>query len=274
MTSEEQQKIERAIAEGYPHSSSVCLMEGLRIYRQHFRDFALFALIVPLAGSLLSLLGLDIWGTLFLTLVVSPVLNAGFYLAAASVANQEEWRFRRFFDGLPLALPLILNSLLGIVIMAIILIPMYFLFQKVGLVEWYYEVVAHPEDPPAPPLLETRESLIFFLNLVPLIYLQIGFSWAFPLILFSGANAFSALEYSRRLVTRRWWPQFMLLLTFFSMFMVASIMLSPLTLISPGLANFGTFGLFLIIPWAYCSLYVGFQNALPPPPPPEENFGW
>ena len=54
----------------------------------------------------------------------------------------------------------------------------------------------------------------------------------------------------------------MLLLTFVSILMLASIVLSAIVSINVGLANIATIGLFLVFPWAYCSLYVGFTYAL------------
>lgn len=261
MSPEQRQHIEKSILAGGKITSSQCLQQGLRLYRHRFRDFALFSLLIPFIGSVFSFIGLADIGMLLLTLVVSPILNAGFYLAAHSIVEQEEWKFSNLFQTRANALPLILNSFLGILISFLILIPMYYLFERVGLIEWYYEVIASPESPPAPPEMSSSESTIFFLNIIPLVYLQVGFSWAFPLILFYGAKPFSGLELSRRLLTRRWGAQFMLLFTFFSLFMLVAVLLQPLVAISAGLANIASFALFLLFPWVYCSLYVGFRQA-------------
>lgn len=261
MKSEQKQHIEKAITEGGTITSSECLQQGLKIYRHRFRDFAWFSILVPFLGSIFTFLGLGSLGMLVLMIVISPVLNAGYYKAIHSIVEQEEWSFSHFFSAREKAVPLIINSFLGIFITALVLMPMYYLFERVGFLEWYYEVVAKPEKPPAPPEMSSSESTSFFLNLIPLIYLQVGFSWSFLLILFYDTNPLSALEYSRRLVTRRWGAQFMLLFTFFSFFMLLSLVLQPLVALNAGIANVASFALFLLFPWAYSSLYVGFREA-------------
>ena len=172
MTLEQKQHIEKAIKEGGIITSSECLQQGLKIYRHRFRHFAWFSILVPLIGSVFTLIGLGNLGMLLLMLVVSPILNAGYYKAIHSIVEQEEWSFNRFFSAREKALPLIINSFLGIFITALVLMPMYYLFERIGFIEWYYEVVANPEKPPAPPEMSSSESTSFFLNLIPLIYLS------------------------------------------------------------------------------------------------------
>lgn len=264
MQADKQAELEAAIAAGYAHFSYQSLLGGLHIYRRYFPGFALFAFLVPIIGSLLGWLGVGWVGTALLTLVVSPLLSAGYYLMADSIVQGQPRRLSRFFDWWPFVVPLLVTNVLSSLVLGLVMVPMYLLFEKVGLVEWYGQVLENPVAPPDPPVMNSVQSTSFFLNMIPLIYLYVGFSWIYPLVLFFGANGMQALEYSRRLVTRAWGAQFMLLLTFFSLFLVASMLLSPITAGSPGLANLLSFGLFLLLPWMHCSLYVGFYNALKP----------
>ncbi len=261
MTEKEHNALERTISEGYLHSSSKCLEAGFRLYRSHFREFALFAIVVPLVGSVFGVLGLGWMGTITLSVLIAPVLNAGFYIGADRIAHGKGLKFADFFAARQYAAPLILNNFLALLISAIILIPTYNLLLDAGMFDWYQEAAMNPTDPPEPPVLSGSSSTILFLNMVPLIYLQVGFSWAFPFILFYNMGPWQSLEQSRRLVTRRWWVQMMLILTFVSLFFMASFLVAGLAAVSIGLFNLGTFGLFLILPWAYCSLYIGFFQA-------------
>lgn len=260
MTEQHRQGIEKIIQEGYLHSSTLCLQDGLRIYRSRFRDFAVFSLFLPLASLVFSLLGLGMTGTLLFSLFILPVLNAGYYLVADRIVGKQEVEFRHFLAGRHHAWVLIANTLLAALISALILLPIYFLYERIGMWEFYQELQANPVDPPEPPMMNSAQSTTFFLNLIPLVYLQVGFSWAFPLILFYQAGPWQALELSRRLINKRWGAQFMLLLTFFSLLLIGAFVVTMLLSINAGLANIAAFGLFLITPWAYCSLYAGFTR--------------
>jgi len=262
MQPDKQEQLEQIIQRGYTHFSHQSFIGGLRIYRSHFFGFALYALIIPVVGTLLGLAGTGWVGAALMTLLVSPLLSAGYYLMADTIVQGKPLRFGRFFDWWPFTVPLLITNVLSSVILGLVMVPMYLLFEQAGLVEWYNQVLATPATPPEPPLMTSMQSTSFFLNMIPLIYLYVGFSWAYPLVLFFDTGGMRALEYSRRLVTRGWGAQFMLLLTFFSLFMVASLLLSPITAGNPGIANVLSFGLFLLLPWAHCSLYVGFRRAV------------
>lgn len=262
MTEEQHQFIENRIQSGYPMTSSICLVAGFKIFKANFFLFALYALLIPIISLIFSLLGLGLGGLFVWGLVITPVLSAGLYLGAKQVATGQGLEFRDFFNVIPKASPIIIANLLGTLVAILILIPTYFIFEKIGMLEWYQAVALNPESPPEPPMMNSVESTTFFLNMIPLIYLQVGFSWAFQFILFYDANPLSALELSRRLINRRWGAQFMLLLTFVSIFMLASMLVAPLASISLGLANVATMALFFLLPWVYCSLYVGFSQAL------------
>lgn len=265
MTTEQRQHIENRIKSGFILSSSLCLAAGFQIYKRHFFPFALYALIVPILSIIFSLSGLGLAGMIILGLVISPILNAGFYVGAHQVATHQSLDYKDFFNVLPKAGPILLSNFIATIISVLILLPVYYIFESMNMLEWYQAVAENPVAPPEPPMMNQAQSTTFFLNMIPLIYLQVGFSWAFLLILFYDANPLSALELSRRLITRRWAAQFMLLVTFVSIFMLASMLLSALVAINIGLANVATLGLFLVFPWAYSSLYVGFIGALKAP---------
>ncbi|MEZ4985863.1 MAG: hypothetical protein R2795_12655 [Saprospiraceae bacterium] len=70
MLPEQRTKIESIIQHGYQHYSSISLSNGLKIFWSRFRDLSLYAMIIPLVGTLLSMLGMGNVGTLILIVVV------------------------------------------------------------------------------------------------------------------------------------------------------------------------------------------------------------
>ncbi|MCB0639756.1 MAG: hypothetical protein KDC54_24195, partial [Lewinella sp.] len=130
MTEEQRNRFEALLQTGFRISSTKSLEHGLLLYRSNFRAFAVFAMLLPLASTLIGLLPLGLAGFLITSLLVAPVLNAGYYLVADRLARGERPPFATFFDAREHALPLILNNLLAAAILAVVMIPTYLVFQK------------------------------------------------------------------------------------------------------------------------------------------------
>lgn len=268
MTEEHKHQLEERIAAGYPFNSSQALVEGLRLYRAYPWGFAGLALLLPLLSNVIGLMPIgEIPGMLLTTLLLAPVLNAGHYLVANKLVGGKPIRFTDFFEGRHRAGRLIMCQLIYTLIMVIVLVPTYLVLQRNGFFEWYQEAIVSPPDAlPEQPELAGSGSTVLLLNLIPFLYLAIAYVWTYPLILFFNAGPWQALEYSRRLVTRRWGSLFFLLMTFVSIALLASMLLSVLSAVSMALANVATLLLFLITPWVHCSLYAGFTLAMQPDP--------
>lgn len=264
MTQAQKDRFEAIMTEGYVLSSTQCLEDGWRLYRAYFGGFVPYALLLPLVGTLLSLLPLGIGGVLLTVFVLAPIINGGYFIVADRLIHGQAVSFRNFFDSLSHAGGLIINNLLYILLLAVVMMPTYYVAQKSGLAAWYAEVMSTPNigmDLPEPPNMSSQDSTVLLFNLLPLIYLMVAFSWAYPFLLFFQTGPIAALEYSRRLITRRWFKIFILLLTFFSLMIMISFAAAALMAISPGLANIASFCLFLLLPWVYCSLQAGFVRA-------------
>ena len=160
-------------------------------------------------------------------------------------------------------------------LLALVLVPAFQILQKAGYFSWVQELMQNPNpaEPPQAPELSTLSSTMLFINMIPLVYLMVGFLWAYPFIAFFGLGPWQALEASRRLISRNWWSVFMLLVTFFSVFLFAVMIMSLLQVLGSWGQVLGLMVFFGIIPWAYCSFFVGFAYAThglqdaPPRPP-------
>lgn len=138
--------------------------------------------------------------------LLAPPFYAGFYLVANKLSRGESVVYLDFFSGFRFWIPSVIISLLSQVLIAL------------GLV-----------------------ALI-----LPGIYLGVGYLFAIQMGIFGGMDPWSAMEWSRKLITRNWW-QFLVLVLILIVFNVAGILLAGI-------------GLVLTLPLTFLVLYVLFED--------------
>ncbi|MCM0059431.1 MAG: hypothetical protein NBV57_01115 [Algoriphagus sp.] len=138
--------------------------------------------------------------------LLAPPFYAGFYLVANKLSRGESVVYPDFFAGFRFWIPSVIISLFSQVLIAL------------GLV-----------------------ALI-----VPGIYLGVGYLFAIQMGIFGGMDPWSAMEWSRKLITRDWWRFFGLLLVV--------VVLNVLGLLLVGV------GLLFTIPFTFLVLYVIFED--------------
>jgi hypothetical protein len=260
MTEQEEHKFKTIISEGYTLTSTQCMAEGLRLYAAHFRKFLVYIVIVMGIGIVTSLLWPGIYQIIAYSILLAPVFNAGYYLAADQVVMQKQLQLADFFGGLSRPLPLIACNLIFLLLMAILLSPTYFVLSEAGIFEWYAENLNDPVALANPPQLSGNGPTILMLNLIPVIYLTIAFSWAYPLILFFKTSPWMALEWSRRLVGKVWGKMFVLHFTFVGIILTVALFTNLLVVFIPSAVFIQNFAMALVMPWMYCALYVAFTR--------------
>jgi len=138
--------------------------------------------------------------------LLAPPLYAGFYLVANRISRGEEVIYPDFFGGFRFWIPTAVISLLTQVLIAIGLIAL----------------------------------------IIPGIYLAVGYLFAIQMGIFGGLDPWSAMEWSRKLITRNWWRFFGLLLVL--------VVLNALGLLLAGI------GLLFTLPLTFLVLYVVFEE--------------
>ena len=138
--------------------------------------------------------------------LLAPPLYAGFYLVANKISRGQEVVYPDFFGGFRFWIPTTVISLLTQVLIAIGLIAL----------------------------------------IIPGIYLAVGYLFAIQMGIFGGLDPWSAMEWSRKLITRNWWRFFGLLLVL--------VVLNVLGLLLAGI------GLLFTLPLTFLVLYVVFEE--------------
>lgn len=264
MEPEKQQQLEERLSQRYFFLSFEGLLLGGKYYQRAFLKMAGLALVAPV---LLTILELATGGGQYLTLIASllivPVTSAMIFALCRQLDQDRSPDLGSAWETTsPKIGTLLLNNLIYSVIIVIILLPSLYVLYENGFFEWMALAQTDPKVAEVPPEISEQDGWITLLNLLPLVYLAIGYVWAYPLILFFGTGAWEGLEYSRRLAGKRWWTLFVLILTFFSFLLIFSSLVGSLAGASPAVANLVGFAVFLIIPWYNCALYVGFSRAV------------
>lgn len=201
------------------------LLEGFRLLRQNNLPIIGIFLLLALTGGWLGAIHWS--GFMIDAFVVTPILlgSAILMLGKARQGRAPEWK--DLGSGLAKALPLILYTFIYTLILLVVLSPTLMAMYQVGVFDFVQEVFANPnmteEDIPD---FSNINATVIWLNLIPFVYLYTGFWWGIHLILFHNLNALEALEYSRRLVTRRWFSHFYLLTIYIFLFMTLGMIIS------------------------------------------------
>jgi len=138
--------------------------------------------------------------------LLAPPCYAGFYLVANKMSRGEEVVYPDFFAGFRFWISSVIISLLSQVLIAVGLIAL----------------------------------------ILPGIYLGVGYLFAIQMGIFGGMDPWSAMEWSRKLITRNWW-QFLVLVLIFIVLNAAGILLAGI-------------GLVVTLPLTFLVLYVLFED--------------
>lgn len=140
------------------------------------------------------------------TIVVNGPLTAGFFIVANELVRNKIPKFNMFFEGFQLFLPLFLANLL------------VGIFTFVGTL----------------------------LLIIPGIYLAVAYSFTIPFIIFLQYDFWDAMEASRKLITKNFWPFFGFIVVILLINFVGALMLG--------------IGLLLTLPATYCMIYAAFED--------------
>ncbi|MCB0642095.1 MAG: hypothetical protein KDC44_10665 [Phaeodactylibacter sp.] len=254
--------LQKRLQEGYQMDGSVHVLEGLRLLRQNSLPIIATFLLLGLTGGWLGAIH---WSGFILdALVVTPILLGGAILMLGKAHKGQEPEWKDLLGGLPRALHSFLYTILYSLILLIVLSPTLMAMYQAGVFDFIQEVFANPnlteEDIPD---FSNINSTVIWLNLIPFVYLYTGFWWGIYLILFHGLNALEALEYSRRLVTRRWFSHFYLLTIYLFLFMTLGMILSVVAIAMPSIGGVLNVLISALIFFTYySSLLVAFDKAV------------
>ncbi|NJL46726.1 MAG: hypothetical protein HC929_03515 [Leptolyngbyaceae cyanobacterium SM2_5_2] len=180
---------------------------GWAIFKDYAWGFILFTFVLALINAVLSRLPSPLGmgmpedsqgqGLNLVASILNPVLAAGYYCVAFQIARNRPKSFSDFFNGFKKFLPLFLTSLVSGLLIAL--------------------------------------GLVFLI--VPGIYLAVSYMFAQLFVIDKNMNFWSAMETSRRLITKKWFAFFGLGILLFLLVLAGVLILGIGALVTVPLAT-------------------------------------
>lgn len=178
--------------------------------------------------------------------ILTPLLAVGFVLFAADIQQNKEAKFERFFGGFkPWALQLILVSIISSLIMGLCFLP---LLMHVGLSDVFDFFMSDVSWSAFYAFSDGTATVLGILCAIPAIYLGVSWSWASCFVVFKDLDFWSAMEASRKVISKQWGAYFGF-----------GILLALVVLL--GLLCFGV-GLFVAIPVVCIAPFIAFEQII------------
>lgn len=276
MTENKRRSLDQIIYSGYAFNLGQYLSEGWQIFRKNmgsFMGYSWLVILMSLAASLIPIVG-----TIINSLFLSPALISGLFIAAHLVHRNQYKTFEQFFGGFSFYSPLIIQQLLLLVIYIIAALPaIYWIFSS-GLIQFYRDILLNPLEVNDfdPFNLNWGQSWLLPISIISYIYISIIYLWSYPFVVLNNADAWEAMEYSRKIINRKWFSFFGMIIVFI---LITFGVCMPIPLITASIISAGgsenialimvmVIFFFLIIigivsvlfPWFYCTVYAAFAD--------------
>ena len=238
------------IARAVPLDVFECLSRSWHLWLANFFPLVgitLLSLAIQFAAGMIPILGL------FAGVFLNGVFYAGLYYYYLGKIRGEPRDVSAVFAGFsePLV-PLMLTTLLKLVLSFAVMLPFFWpLFGYIFKLITSGALRGHPPETLPPPENAIWIGLAF--GIIPVVYISVAWCFAFILVIDKGLSPWTAMEVSRRVVTRQWFRVFfVLVLGYF-------------------LTLFGFLGLFIgilfTLPLMFGALLFAYEGLCNPPRP-------
>jgi hypothetical protein len=206
--------------------------------------------------------GLLVASAIPLGILMGPIM-CGLYMAFFKQRRREPIEFGLVFKGFDYFGPSVVATLLHVIPILVVVVPAYIVFY----VAFVLSAVAQGNDPNPGAMLGVMAmfGLFWIVMFVVIIFLSIGFTFAYPLIVDRKLQALDAVKWSFKAAFANFWGLLLLML-------LTGLMLACGVLLC-------YVGMFLVFPIQYGAIAVAYEKVfglsdpnqavsnLPPPPP-------
>ncbi|AOS44510.1 hypothetical protein Verru16b_01572 [Lacunisphaera limnophila] len=183
-----------------------CLSRSFELWKSNFLPLVgitLLALIVQFVANMIPLVGF------ICSLLLTGVFTGGIYYFYIGKIRGEPRDVGDVFAGfskafVPLMLTGLILNVVSFVVMAVFFGPLFIALFQAGL-------SATPENFEMPVMSGLALGWMA-VGVIPMVYLSVSWILAYALVIDQGLSPWTALEVSRRVITRRWFSMFFLLI--------------------------------------------------------------
>jgi uncharacterized membrane protein len=233
MNPQKQQKIDALIRQGYRLDAGECIKEGWRILNQNLGGFIGFILL----SVLLSIVSICFC---FIPYIFAGNLFAGLYIVCLKIQKRQSITFENFFDGFRNSnFPQILLATLVIgAITTVVYAPVYAIQIFLNF----------SEDAIKDPRFLSIYGLATLVGWCALIFINILYVFAIPLIVDQRIEFWPAMELSRKIAIQRW-GSFLLLFVLLQLLNFAGALLCGI-------------GLLWTTPLYFCAIMAAYNQVI------------
>ncbi|MBK7873088.1 MAG: hypothetical protein IPJ74_21665 [Saprospiraceae bacterium] len=215
MNLEQFPRLRDALESGYEFNIGQFFQQGFDLMKKNLGGFIGYTLLYM---AILMVLGIIPFIGNIASIVLSPPLAAGWFIVANKLQKNAPTEFGDFFKGFDYIGQLILVYIISILIYVAIMSPALiaggaFMFAAISDVS--------SMDSAFPTWL----VFIMLAIMIPLAYLAVAWRWAPMFVVFHKMGFWDAMETSRKIVTKRWFSHFAMMLLVSLFFTVAALVL-------------------------------------------------
>ncbi|MDX1943445.1 MAG: hypothetical protein SFU99_22960 [Saprospiraceae bacterium] len=263
MNLEQFPRLREALDYGYEFRIGHYFQQGFDLLKKNLGGFIGYTLlylaiitvlgIIPIIGNIASF-------------ILTPPLAVGWFIVANKLHKNVPTEFGDFFKGFDYIGQLILIYIISILIYIAIMSPAII----VG-VSFIYNITSRLELDTGVP---TSLIITMLVITIPLIYLGVAWRWAPMFVVFHNMSFWDAMEASRKIVTKRWFSHFIMMLLIGLTFIASGFLfiggiisagvtdtleIFSSTVVLVGLLLFMAASL-MILPFYQCVEYAAFAN--------------
>ena len=195
-------QLQSLVDHGYSFPFSDYISQAFDIFQRKMGLFIGFILMYLVTTAVIG--SIPLFGDIAVQVLIDPIFTIGMFIVSHKIARNEVSGFEDFFKGTDRLGDLILTAVISNAITVAAALPFIFFVWQYGILDWFWALEADSEAIFNIPEFPSWTTIF----LIPVIYISVAYSWGYQFVYFYGMQAWEGLEWSRQIITKRWFTFF------------------------------------------------------------------